>query len=154
MKKVFVVLGICAMLVGCGEKSEYIQLAGLVGTHDLRRLNNVQSAGGSMQGSFLLGTGRIQGSFAPLEVLQFSWSPKKNEHIYTSVPMSKVRVIVQDNVAVPRVEFVIDLEKADYNHLVDAVTNPNALLEHDALHLVRLYISKEMLSQELCLPQL
>lgn len=150
------IFALVAFITGCAEswKAEtYLKQAGISGMHDVRRLQKVQMFNGSMGGAFFLGCGTVSGSLENEEKLQFSWAPKPNEYIFTSVSISKVRIVVVDTLTHPQIAF--ELRDGMYRYEYEnAVINPNSMLETYELKLVRVYISPTMLASEPCLPQL
>lgn len=115
MKRLFclVAVALVGFLTGCGVPKKdqiqpQLQQLGLLGQHDLRRIEQTSGINGHLNGSFFLGIGSVSGNMASERKLQFYWGRTAEEFISTTLPYSHFRFIVDEAKAVPTVEFIFD----------------------------------------------
>jgi hypothetical protein len=83
---------------------------GLLGQHDLRRIEQTSGISGSMSGSFFLGIGSVSGNLTSERRLQFYWGRTAEEFVSTTLSYSMFRFIVDESKTVPTIEFVFDTD--------------------------------------------
>jgi len=106
VSKVGMVFFSLLLMSGCINISEKLADTGLFGEHSLNRMESLSAITGSLEGSFFLGCGDLNGSLESYSRLQFYWSPKPNVLVVSSLPYSKLRFIIDESKDVPTIEFV------------------------------------------------
>ena len=109
MKRLFCLVALVGLLAGCGEpRKDQLQQLGLLGQHDLRRIEQTSGISGHMDGSFFLGSGSVSGNLVSERQLQFYWGRTAEEFVSTTLSYSMFRFVVDESKTVPTVEFIFD----------------------------------------------
>ncbi|MDP3784741.1 MAG: hypothetical protein Q8R12_01540 [bacterium] len=138
-----------------------MQQLGLLGQHDLRRIEQTSGISGHMDGSFFLGIGSVSGNLSSQRQLQFYWGRTPEEFVSTTLPYSRFRFIIDESKTVPTVEFVFDENWLNSNRAVyteSEKSNPNWWLDDDnirsyILRVAVVRISRKDLEKEVYLPR-
>lgn len=162
MKTFIIILSIALLagLTGCSGNRDRYEKLGIDGQHAVVQTTEINQLTGQMFGSFFLGCGTVSGNIKGEEVIAFTWSPKVDQFVMTTVSKSKIIIMIDSSKETPTVEFVINEQWLDDPLLrlnrrwFDVVANNiNQLMESDAVDVVRVRLTKEQLKQETCLPQ-
>lgn len=166
MKRLLAIVALMALaglLVGCeGPKEplkDQFQQLGLLGQHDLRRIEQTSGFSGYLNGHFgFFGGGSVSGRITSEQQLQFFWGRTPEEFFSTTLPYSMFRFVIDDAKTVPTIEFIFDEywldmrwsiltegEKANLNRWLDNYNYP--------LHVAVVRISREDLEKEIYLPR-
>lgn len=153
-------LGIlCAIMlcVGCSNQSYYDKL-NVSGEHVVARTSTVNQINGEIFGSFFIGCGAVTGKVKGEEVIGFTWSPKPNQFVLSTVSKSKVVVIIDSTKQEPTIEFIVNAgwlrEYMGSKRRFEIIKNNiNELFESEVIDVVKVRISRSQLKQEVCLPQ-
>lgn len=160
MKRLFCLVVLVGFLVGCGEpRKDQLQQLGLLGQHDLRRIEQTSGISGHMDGKFFLGIGSVSGNLSSERQFQFYWGRTAEEFISTTLPYSMFRFIVDESKTVPTIEFVFDgdwlnskrwvyteSEKSNLNWWLDDVSLKNNILRVAVVRISRKDLEKEVYS--------
>lgn len=114
MKKIlilFVIISIIAFsgMFSCdwvesGQKTTSITKT-LRGKHKLRKLNTMVDSRTSTQGWFLLVAGGYGRNSSNRKMLYFAWQNNNNEYVISKLPLTKIRVVLKDNIKNPYIKF-------------------------------------------------
>ena len=155
MKYYLFMFFILLISVGCIEVQPFdkqLQDIGLIGQHELKRIEQAYGLDGEIHGSSSLFSGfSLDGKITSQKKLQFYWGRTAEEYISTTLPYNKFRFIVSDKTQVPTVEFMFnpeiiskkcrifkESEKLNPNYWIEVKTNKRDSL----LCVVNVYISK------------
>lgn len=114
------------------EKSQenakkYFKEYGFLGEHNLNKIKSDNQLSGKISGSYFLVAGSISGDFKTNKNYSFYWEISENNFIFTAIPASKFRFIIDNSKITPTVEFIFDL-RGFYQKPVD---KPNKYIEDD-----------------------
>lgn len=144
-----------------------LQESGLFGEHQLGKIGPETALNGELHGAYFLLGGAVDGSLSTDVNWVFSWSPRENEYIYSSVPRSKFRTHVDESNNNPVI--VLEFDKDWLSSITrytneegyrggpyptqDLETTNNFIEGSDNLIHVDIYINSEDLKNEPLLPQ-
>lgn len=160
---VFVVVVAVGLLADYGEpRKDQLQQLGLLGQHDLRRIEQTSGISGHMDGSFFLGIGSVSGNLASERKLQFYWGRTEEEFIATTLPYSMFRFVVDESKTVPTVEFIFDERWLNSKRAVYTESEKSNLnwwlgdeqVRKNTLRVAVVKISRKDLEKEVYLPHL
>ena len=105
-----ILIAIVSIIIGCRQekytKKDQLEKVGVLGVHELRRIEQTEGISGNIRGSFFLGCGSVSGGLSSERQLQFYWGRNKNEIISTTLPYSAFQFLIDSARTVPTVEFV------------------------------------------------
>ncbi|MFH1385887.1 MAG: hypothetical protein ABIG65_02480 [Patescibacteria group bacterium] len=162
MKRLFCLIALVGLLAGCGEpRKDQLQQLGLLGQHDLRRIEQTSGINGHMDGSFFLGIGSVSGNLVSERKLQFYWGRTAEEFISTTLSYSMFRFVVDESKTVPTVEFVFDENWLNSKRTVYTESEKSNLnwwladdqVRNDILRVAVVRISRKDLEKEVYLPR-
>ena len=162
MKRLFCLIALVGLLAGCGKpRKDQLQQLGLLGQHDLRRIEQTSGINGHMDGSFFLGIGSVSGNLVSERKLQFYWGRTAEEFISTTLSYSMFRFVVDESKTVPTIEFTFDenwLNSKRRAYTESDKSNLNWWLSYDQvrnniLRVAVVRISRKDLEKEVYLPR-
>ena|SRR3989344_333847 len=144
-----------------GSRREQLQQLGLLGQHELRRIEQTNGMSGHMDGSFFLGIGSMSESLSLERRLQFYWGRTADEFFSTTLPYSLFRFVIDESKTVPTIEFTFDefwLNSWRYTYTESEKSNLNLWLGDEMVrnHFLRvavIKISRAGLEKEIYLPR-
>ena len=75
------------------------------GTHLLRQIQPVTHSGSSISGAYFLFAGGISGSSSQETVVTFAWRGNDDTYRFTTLPLEKIRIHIDDSCVLPYVRF-------------------------------------------------
>lgn len=175
MRKLIYLIALVVLLGGCGQQRReiFLQQLGILGQHDLRRVEQTYGIDGNMHASFFfLGGGEISANISSERKLQFYWGRTEEEFFSTTLPYSLFRFVIDESKTIPTVEFVFEghwLAEKMYDYPESKKVNPNLWIIMDSwrsttvdhvgcnqcvpLRAVFVRISRRDLEKEIYLPQ-
>ena len=167
MKRLFCLIALVGLLAGCDTRRNQLQEMGLLGQHDLRRIEQTSGISGHLGGSFFLGIGSVSGSFTSERKLQFYWGRTAEEFVSTTLSYSMFRFVIDESKTVPTVEFVFDedwlntsrtsyseSERANLNFWLDETVRARTPSSREVLFRIAVVrISRKDLEKEVYLPR-
>ena len=162
MKRLFCLMALAGLLAGCGEpRKDQLQQLGLLGQHDLRRIEQTSGISGHMGGSFFLGIGSVSGNLVSERQLQFYWGRTAEEFVSTTLSYSMFRFVVDESKTVPTVEFVFDENWLNSKRTVYTESEKSNLnwwladdqVRNNILRVAVVRISRKDLEKEVYLPR-
>lgn len=138
------------------HRSELMEPLGIMGEHEMRRIEQTGGASGSLNGTFFLASGSITGSYNEERRLQFYWGRNEREFFSTTLPYSKFRFLIEDTKSRPTVEFIFTdlwLHERIRPYREYEKVNLNEWIKNGSLRLVQVRISSEDLENEIYLPK-
>lgn len=106
-----VMLVMTGLLASCGDPlkmEDEVRSAGLMGEHELRRIEQTAGVDGYISGDWGMFGGSLDGKITEERKLQFYWGRTADEFISTTFPYSMFRFIIDETKQTPTVEFVFD----------------------------------------------
>lgn len=77
----------------------------LSGDHTIRALNSHTTTTGELNGGYFLFVGDIHGSITTSTELRFAWLGNDGDYIITDLPLSKIKIRINNKKSVPSVKF-------------------------------------------------
>lgn len=117
-KRVFLLFLIPFLILANGcvpTPTSYYQGTWVVGEHVLHYTERFQDTRGTLGGGLFF----IQGSMTTEPALTFAWEPREGEVVLTSLPLSKFRFVIDEEMVIPTVEFSF------YDQWADELSDPN-----------------------------
>ncbi len=141
-------------------RQEQLQGIGLLGEHEVRRIEQVEGISGFIRGNFFLATGSVSGSFSSQKMLQFFWGRTKDEVFSTTLPYSHFKFIIDNAKRIPTIEFIYDKEwlrrtRDPYTEAQKANLNfflSDSFVRNRTLSVAIVRISQQDLEKEIYLP--
>ncbi len=143
-----------------------LRQVGLLGQHELHRFKISPILRGDFSGSFyfglLSGAGNVRGRVTNEDAIRFAWSPHPGQIIMSVVPVSMIKIIVDETMGVPTIEFLIN-GNAFWDLLVldnysyrgqgnEREMNPNTWISSNCLTRAVVRINSKDLESEVYLP--
>lgn len=158
----FLLLLVVAFFFLGETRKDQLQQLGLLGQHDLRRIEQTSVINEHVDGSFFLDAGwAFESPGVPKRKFQFHWGRTPEEFISTTMPYSKFRFVIDESKTVPTIEFVFSenwLNKDGDDYTGSKKLNPNWFVDSNNfkwffLNVALVRISKKDIGKEAYLPR-
>lgn len=92
---------------GCAEKPEQPSPAEhiLKGEHKLRKMTEHAKTDSTVSGGFFLIVGKFNSSTTTRLLVKFAWEMNDGTYAFSSLPLEKIRVKIDEEVATPTIKF-------------------------------------------------
>lgn len=142
------------------SRQEFFSAIGLLGEHELGRLERGSGIDGSLEGEisggFFFVSGYVQGDVRTKEMLQFSWSPNDSTVIETTIPTNMIIFKIDPARDVPTARFVFSQSYLGVTFHPASISETDLLGYNDhiskGLAVVEVRISQETYDCHDCLP--
>jgi len=107
VKRLFAIFVLIFLAIGCADQPEAPSANYYLynGTHLLRQIQQIQQNETTLSGGYFLFGGAMSGASVESIKVTFAWKGNDSVYRFTTLPLSKVRISIDDGCVVPYVRF-------------------------------------------------